>query len=363
MPTLLFRDTYSQNPNQQIVKVESESLEKFYSICDCYFENTSFEENLEDYRKERNFEVKTEGKTLTEIKEQITDFQENQYEYTCEVNNCSYNGRPKKVLQTDDEDIVSESTASDYYSDEQLTEEAYETCEGITEWDGSNHVTTYYRGYYAHQFEELDYEDLDFEEIHSTRNGQGQGHTEIEYCKKNDLMLEVVVSYWQGVGNSIQIIEGDQKNYYKAIYLSDEKALEELNNELTEGEFTLDEESLVFNFQDEEYHISENEMSHDNGYDIEFHLDEGVKVAKEAIFRRKMESVDISDIDTTKVWVSYSDSINSGNCVEISIRVMNVLKMKTKAVGAFALRADELLKYRDDEYTHRAIQYSHLNRY
>jgi len=79
----------------------------------------------------------------------------------------------------------------------------------------------------------------------------------------------------------------------------------------------------------------------------------------DAFFKREMNDVNLNSIDITKIWISFDDSITSGNCKYGTREFCNSNNIDTLKIGG--IRADLLLELRNDIFTKRAIKYKYLH--
>lgn len=209
---------FNNEGNSFIRTFEDSEISKHYNAFGLLFINESFEENLKEYREERNEHIadlfEDEKPTLSELKEAIEEFQDN---YTYEVENSSYeqDGFPKRILAEQDEDFVS---SLDKYIDEDgqpVDEDDFEEMEKyVEEWDGSNFRKTVIESDCNYcETENLTEQWADaFENkvlIGSTR-GDRQNQTgwkNYYFDKESGVVILENVTLWQGQNNTFEIIE------------------------------------------------------------------------------------------------------------------------------------------------------------
>jgi hypothetical protein len=78
---------------------------------------------------------------------------------------------------------------------------------------------------------------------------------------------------------------------------------------------------------------------------------EARRAALQTIMRRRADRANHSSI-----WVSYEDSIRGGNCPSGTKAFAHTVARAIGAAGDFAVRADVLLRIRNDGYTRRAVR-------
>lgn len=211
----IFKNENTEFGQSELTVVNENNIETYYSIFEAYTQNTQFQEALSDYREERNqafeaFKEENQSYTLEEIREFISDFQEDyRYDYDlCCVRNDS--GRPTKVLQTTDEDWITEDEAKAFFIDEKLTESVvdaeYNVCVGYSYHDGSNLQTVMLTDFYTELFDEP----VGMVQIYSNQGQDiAQSWQEIWYIPSENIFIEEECSNWQGVQSSYRIIEAD----------------------------------------------------------------------------------------------------------------------------------------------------------
>jgi len=366
-----------KNEDGNIFFIDSEKLEKAFSVYECYTIDEDFQDNIQDYRINRNDEFEefieeNPGYTLSDVKEFILDFQE-KYEVCPSVCCSDYHGRPTKVIQSRDSEDTYDGEG--FYHDEELTDEVsdgdpYYLFESY--WDGSNWRKKIWLSDFEETFmddvsDEIDPE-IELKEIASTQTNSGTGHAELYVGIQNGekMYFEKTISYFQGQDNELNVIEDLTKWSYET---DDEDIINQTNgflssiDELRDSEkLYVDSNSICFKAHNEEYHFDYTELLYQGYSESQYDFQSALNKARKAIVKRITENVDLSDIDLTKVYVTYNDSIDSGNCEEISTRVRNVIAHKVNAKGIFAFRADALLEIRDDSFSHRAISYAYAQK-
>lgn len=241
----------------------------------------------------------------------------------------------------------------------QITEsEPIEVGEQYTYWDGSNHRTVILSSdLYDTNCEEItdEYEGIQDRWVEI---GDGRGHndtrwTQYLYDEETDSLWAYNGTLWQG-----------ESSYYAILA---ENFLADIRSELKKGEkIEVKDDAFCFSYRNEEYHYSMSEI-------IEEYYDFGpvhfinfdLNIAREAIRLRRIEKITerfaannyelVNSLPLNSIFVSYEDSIQAGNCEEISTRVKNEIAKVENLKGDFNYRADKLLNYRDDNYTRRAI--------
>ena len=229
---------YNDQGDTSIFVYKESEIKTEYNCYGMYFEDEDFEENLADYRERRNIDFDPEEcKTLDQVKEFITEFQD------CYLVECgkgsSYYGRPKKVVQCEDEEYY--TSTDGFFYDEELEEpfEEGDACdeakmEFIEYHDGSNFKKTYLT---EHYYEEVTNELGDsFDrktEIADTRTNSGTGHNEFYYDAEKKIIWEKIVSYYQGVQSYWSIIENEDEIDIIFVRFANDK-IAELRKEMIE---------------------------------------------------------------------------------------------------------------------------------
>lgn len=82
-----------------------------------------------------------------------------------------------------------------------------------------------------------------------------------------------------------------------------------------------------------------------------------VKDAVQAFRKRRDERIETERLarEAAKIYVSLDDSYRAGNCRSMSEQFAREMWQKIGAVGECAVRGDEILRVRDDNYTRRAV--------
>ncbi len=141
-----------------------------------------------------------------------------------------------------------------------------------------------------------------------------------------------------------------------------EKDYFELNNDyLFEKEkFGIDELGYYLLYRKEKYHF---------GFiNIKKIKKEQINDAREAIKKRRMQNIinakRVKEFEElkSKVFVTFDDSIEAGNCKSATQSFIDNLSLSKKGFHLRALRADELLKVRNDSFALRAV-YKAIDRY
>ncbi len=247
MATRLFKTLNSDESHDQIFAIEVSEISVKYNLFGFYYEDLNFEENLELYREQRNEEIQDElsvkvSYTLNEVKELISEFQDNFY-YDCSRYN-NYSARPKKFLECTDEELF---TSFDGFYFDELGKEAV-TEENIPDickyeytefWDGSNMGEFDLTGAgVSENVEEITEDFLESFE-NKTEIGSNWKHgktrwSEYHYDEKTGTLFEHHLSQWQGEKDSWELLEGDE--YIDKIFVmcADDEAIDRLRPHMRE---------------------------------------------------------------------------------------------------------------------------------
>lgn len=233
--------------------------------------------------------------------------------------------------------------------------EPVEIGEQYTYWDGSNYETILLTNDCHNTFcEEITSE---FEGIRDRwiRIGTDKNHNstrwrELLYDPDTDTLWRYFTTLWQGESSQYRILS--------------ENFILDLESELYRGEkIEVKDSSICLVYRGEVYHHSVDEIIEEDEFSFFVHID--LSIARKAIRKRRVKRITerfaendyrlVETLPLDKIFVTYEDSINAGNCEEISYRVKNEIAEAESIDGLYEYRADKLLRYRDDNYTRRAI--------
>lgn len=251
----------------------------------------------------------------------------------------------------------------------------------IEYWDGHNwKKEDIEHDFYDTRFTDVtdEYDDYDnWEEIYSSRSGSGTGHYNAYKVGKDDgttIILIQEVSYYQGEQNN-GYREATADNILDLLRdMTDaEDYLQDQINEYCEGireyckkgqEVEFEDGEFVFKYRAEEYHFDYDDLK-DCSYE------ESYKTAADAIRQRRIEAIAdkfaennysrIFELPLNKIFVERADSIEAGNCKPHTDDLIEGISATENIEGDFALRADHLLNYRDDNYSRRAVLRAYRN--
>lgn len=386
--------SYNEGEQDLIRFIDESEIEKRYNVYGYFRENTEFEEQLIEYREERNREFQdfkdlNEKKfDLADVKKFIENFQDHYY---YDVDGLGYYGRPQMFVDPQEEDFVS-SLDGWYDEDGTALEDADIIAdEVVQDWDGSNwRTTTLTSETWEVSAEEItdEYEGIQdrWIEISSTRETNSTAWQNYFFDEETGTVWGENISMWQGHVTNYNILDGSDREYAFAhsVYFGNDEAIRELfEKELSEsvnlkkGEsLSIDKNAICFTYKNEEYHYSFSEIRNDGSYSYYtcgFYIDIDLDVARDAIRKRRIEAVtdrfarnnysEVTSLPLSKIFVEYEDSIDAGNCEEISICVKSEIQEELNISGDFALRADVLINWRDDNYSRRAILQAYRNHY
>jgi hypothetical protein len=353
-----------------IIFVNEKDIETEYNCYGLYQKNNSFKDDIIEYKEYRNYEFEAfkeenENYTLDDVKDFIERFNE-EHEYHPD-GFYPLTGRPQLYIKIegDYEDCLRTDLSNVYFDDfTKVTYENYHCYDEYYEfWDGHNFRKIYLTSEnYDTNFSEItsEFEGIEgrWEECGGNNNLNDTRGTRLYYDSETDTLWAENWSNWQGEGTDYNILEYD---FLKDI------------GDLKKGEkIYIDDNAICFEYRGEQYHFSIKELfkSGEWGHDDYFELD--LDIAREAIRTRRIQGVQdkfainnyekVLSLPLDHIYVEYADSIAAGNCEEISTRVRNQISEQIGANGDFSLRADELLKYRDDNYSRKAILAAYLKK-
>lgn len=385
---------YNSGEKDSIRFFDESDIDRKFNVYGFFRKNETLKEQLDEYKSRRNSDFKefldyNPSYTLQDVKEFLEEFQE---DYEFEVYNTSFYGRPRLFVNPNEEDEVTD--VEGWYDAEgvQILESDGMATLYVEEWDGHNFTQINLSSdSYDVECEEItdEYEGIKerWQEIASTWEHNCTRWTDYFYDKETETTWAKNCSNWQGEDTDYNILEGSDEEYALALAIYNGGDIEDIKEviqnkvlsdlRLKNGEsLIVDNDAICLSYKGEFYHYSFDELTskYNRGYEefreswneisapyIEIDLD----LAREAIHERRIERVTskyaehnyakVVELPLQKIFVDYEDSIKAGNCVEISTRVKNAIAEKEGIAGDYAYRADELLKFRDDDYSRRAI--------
>lgn len=389
-------ESYDESPNEIRFFDDSEISVK-YNTFGYYREDTDFDANIEKYKNDLIEAIIEEDESLedfefefdendsllvnfkTEIEnihEFIDDFDGDFRYYPEDCYGVENKGKPKQYIKIEDYDDSFVDNLEGWLDEDgnQLEESDFpDVIEYTSEWNGHNwRVIDLTSDYYDTGCTEITDElGEDFTEriikIKDYYTGDiAATYDNIYYDPETNEFFGKYITNWQGSYNYYFRWDDRIEAILEMIYegeFEDEEWYENLTNEVIDcfdlkkgEELVIDSDALCLKYRGHEYHFSLKEANELN-----------IKKARNQIKQRRidkiLESINIDDLQLDRIFVSYDDSIKSGNCEEVSIRVKNELSKLENIEGDFAVRADVLLKYRNDEYTKRAILKSYERHY
>ena len=263
-----------------------------------------------------------------------------------------------------------------------LEENATSIGEQYSYWDGSNWRYTdltseFGETNYREITDELDNYENDKLFINVNRHDTGK----FNYTLYNDKVYLEEVSYYRGYIDTISEVT-DKLEILKAIIdggKTEDEDFEELMNiclaEIQPSdaniEMIIDDGEIAVSYKNEMYHTEiEYQLNqyHDGSYfgSYTININEAInnielrrKERLEKYFEEKIE-----ELDLTTIFVSREDSLKAGNCIietdKLITEISNKLHIDSKQ---FALRADTLIRFRDDNFAKRAIIKSYVEHY
>jgi hypothetical protein len=383
MATRIFRFETNGEGSNEMMFLEDSEIEHRYNPYGAYqkLESENFEELIAEYRKERyeafaDFSEENENYTLADVKEFITDFNED-YEYWPDGYSRG-TGRPRILQECTDEDWASNSIG---YYDEDGNKAELEAIEVYEYWNGSNFKEVILDSTYNSLVEECTDEYCPVEEM--VKFGDWKGNTSgghFLWDAENEKIIAYEWSAYQGteptwtdvaVMDIIRIIEETPEI---------ERLVELINEELggydlKKGEkLYLDEGLVTYEYRGEQYHYSHDEITEKYGdYCVNFSTTIDLDIARNAIRKRRLEAIKnvfsknnyekVMQLPLNKIWVSYENSIDAGNCKPLTTSTMiSIMENEGISSKVFAFRADALLEYRNDNYVKRAILNAYQSR-
>lgn len=351
-----------------------------------YYTDDTSEEAFEAFqeRNKGSFSIDEDEDTLTITTQEALDsflFFAYMQEYT---DNELVDGGIFYDPHEDFEEVDIEELAEEY--------EEFQAAEVYSYWDGSNWKELVLVSEWYSAYTEVTDEYPAWEDVKSFAYQKGNTwHANYYYYRDEEKKGILVhnVSYWQGSLDTYSFLEeGTDEYYYFAMkYLEDlcrdvegiEESLkaaiiDEYSPELRKGEkLFFDEYELAFSFRDEVYHFDFDEIARniqgcapyeDDSYWL--NLDSAVEKAREAIQKRRDERLaELQDISNNfpvaRIFVERQDSLDAGNCRAHTDSFIEKLQQSLGLQGDFALRADELLSLRNDNFTRRAVIQAYRN--
>lgn len=135
------------------------------------------------------------------------------------------------------------------------------------------------------------------------------------------------------------------------------------NKILDSGKLIVDSKKLCYVEHNEMYHFADNDLTSKT-------FSKKIEYAHSQIERRRNEKYvahllnNLQSLNLSSIFVERQDSLNAGNCVTMTDSFIKEIKEKFNLDSdQFALRADLLLKYRNDNFTKRAVIQSYKNHY
>lgn len=249
--------------------------------------------------------------------------------------------------------------------------------EHYTYWDGHNHKKVLLTSDFHDTFHtEVTDEYPNWEKMESVggcswHNGRAVSFHALQNEDNSFTLVQENKSSWQGESNTFQILYGDEaieallnhcttqyvKQYFENILNAQIVTLQEYNPLSTGEKLTWDHDcTLVLTYRGEEYHFNTDQV---------INLHSAVNDAREAIRTRRIKAITeklaannyegVLTLPLQKIYVERDDSITAGNCQEYTDELIFTICKKEGIQGNFALRADRLLEYRDDNYSRRAV--------
>lgn len=376
MATRIFKfesqDFYGEST---MVFLEESEITHRYNRYGVYQKLADFAELMQYYREERraafeDFVQENENYTLADVKAFIASFND-EYEYWPDGHFRQY-GRPTILVECRDEDWVSDG---DGYYDEYGNPVELEAIEVHEYWDGHNWREDVLDNTYNPQVSEVTDEYCaveDMEEFGYWRGGTSGGH--FLWDAENEKIIKYEWSAYQGQGPTWEEVKVIDLVRMIDEHPTNERLVELINEELAEYDLKkgeklyLEDGAVTFEYRAEKYHYSNEEISDEYmAYgEMRFGTTIDLSIAREAIRKRRVEAITskfaknnyekVLELPLQKIWVTYENSIQAGNCQEVSTKVMKeIMNIEQIASREFAYRADALLLRRDDNYTRRAV--------
>lgn len=366
-------------------KTENNNLSDLTDRADGSFSLTQYDAN--DYERDaiEAFLEKFTGYTITEETE-------NEYaeiilkdKETAEAFIFYINMRKEDGDDTDVSDEQVFELEGNVFAENWLSEIGCDTGEVYKYWDGHNWKEMWLTSLYSDtDYTEVTDEYPGWEDKISIGNTDWiHGRRCVYYAlpendsNKKHRLLASDETNWQGEFEYYQILGIGSDEWVKAVfdvlvfsdieeYFSDD--IEEFlkSFDLKKGEKLIIEDGvLCFSYRKEYYHFSVDELTSDY---IDF-----LRKGRDAIRDRRIEAITehlaqndyagISALPLQRIFVERTDSLQAGNCEELTDELISKIKISEQIGGNFALRADKLLSYRDDNYSRRAILKAYRNHF